>query len=166
MPASVVECFQRNGPAWITCLRHMRKDWRETGTAHPNCLQLICIVECSQLFHGREAEVNWYTGGNSYVTINPAVAVPGPGVYLAKAKFAHKKGEKGPSDDEEAGPEIPVASILQLTRLGTTGDFMTMANECKKTLGKKKFDLLKQMSVSYTHLRAHETGRSRMPSSA
>lgn len=76
------------------------------------------------------------------MTLKHSVAESGPGVYLAKAKFGNKSTL---SDDEEAGPEIPVASISSLTRLGTTGDFITMANESKTRISKKKYDLLKEM---------------------
>ena len=72
--------------------------------------QLIHVLTCSELLHGVEAEVNWYTGGNSYVTLPTAVAEKRPGVYLAKAKFIRFKD----FPEDEQGPERAVASISHL----------------------------------------------------
>ena len=82
--------------AWKACENLLRKSMEEI---RKGSFQLIHVLACSELLHGVEAEVNWYTGGNSYVTLPTAVAEERPGVYLAKAKFIRFKDI--PEDDSE-----------------------------------------------------------------
>ena len=105
--------------------------------------QLIHVLTCSELLHGVEAEVNWYTGGNSYVTLPTAVAEKRPGVYLAKAKFIRFKD----IPEDEQGPQTAAASISHLRWLGTRKEFMKIAQSpiCIKHTGKRKHDRLMEM---------------------
>lgn len=105
--------------------------------------QLIHLLACSQLMHGVEAEVNWYIGGNSYVTMPTAVADSRPGVYLAKAKFIGKKDI--PEDDQ--GPQAAIVSLTGLRWLGARNEFIRMAKKSYsiKYLGKNKHNRLMEM---------------------
>ena len=126
---------------WKACVRFLRKGRKEMRKAHPNSLQLLRIIECSDLMQGYEAEVNWYTGGNKIVTLPTAVAVAEPGVYLAKAKYIPMQD----LDEEDQGPQSPGASITCLRWLGTASEFIKMTKESQKALGKKKHDRLMEM---------------------
>ena len=108
--------------------------------------QLIHVLTCSELLHGVEAEVNWYTGGNSYVTLPTAVAEKRPGVYLAKAKFIRFKDFPEEPEDEQ-GPERAVASISHLRWLGARKEFMKIAKSPNsiKHIRKNKHEHLMEM---------------------
>ena len=105
--------------------------------------QLIHVIACSELMHGIEAEVDWYIGGNSYVTLPTAVAEKRPGVYLAKAKFLRFKD----FPEDEQGPQTAAASISRLRWLGARKEFMKMAKlpNVIKSIGKNKHRRLMEM---------------------
>ena len=125
---------------WGVCEKFIRKSVKEMCKGST---QLIHVIACSELLHGMEAEVNWYTGGNSYVTLPAAVAEAKPGVYLTRAKFNRMK--RLPEEDQ--GPDSPAASITHLRWLGTRGEFSRMAQWHKsgKNLGKQKQERLMEM---------------------
>ena len=110
----------REFKGWKVCKNLLRKSMKEI---RKGSFQLIHVLTCSELLHGVEAEVNWYTGGNSYVTLPTAVAEKRPGVYLAKAKFMRFKD----FPEDEQGPETAVASISRLRWLGARKEFMKIA---------------------------------------
>ena len=97
--------------------------------------QLIHVLACSELLHGVEAEVNWYIGGNSYVTLPPAVAPARPGVYLARVHLGL------------FGQGWTAASIKYLRWMGARKEFMKMAKlpNSIKYLGKNKHSRLMEM---------------------
>ena len=105
---------------WKVCKNLLRKSMKEI---RKGSFQLIHVLTCSELLHGVEAEVNWYTGGNSYVTLPTAVAEKRPGVYLAKAKFIRFKD----FPEDEQGPQTAAASISHLRWLGARKEFMKIA---------------------------------------
>ena len=126
---------------WKACVKFLRKDYKEMCNASRPSVQLLRITSCSELMHGFEAEVNWYTGGNEYVTLPTAVAEAKPGVYLAKTKWLRLKDFA----QDDVGPQTPVASIDHLRWLGTTRELMAMTKASRKELGKKKYDRLVEM---------------------
>ena len=126
---------------WKACVKFLRKDYKEMRKASPNSFQLLSITSCAELMHGFEAEVNWYTGGNEYVTLPTAVAEAEPGVYLAKAKSIRMQDLA----EEDQGPQTPAASITYLRLLGTATEFIKMTKESRKELGKKKQERLMEM---------------------
>ena len=126
----------KDASGWKACVKFVKASRHHRGQAQ----QLLRIIRCSQLMHGFEAEVNWYTGGNSYVTLPTAVAEAVPGVYLAKARFRLSKEAA-----RDKGPETPVASISHLRLLGTQKEFVKLAAECTGTLGKPQRGRLVQM---------------------
>ena len=125
---------------WDLCQRLLRKNLKEI---RKGSTQLIHVLVCSVLMHGIEADVNWYTGGNSYVTLPTAVAEKRPGIYLANAKFKRMKD----IPEEDQGPETAIASITRLRWLGARNDFLKVAKcpNSVKQLGKKKHDRLMEM---------------------
>jgi hypothetical protein len=129
---------------WNECVAFLRKDFKEMCNTSKDSYELIRVIEGTELMQGVQAEVNWFTGGNSYVTLSTAVAAKsfkGPGVYLAKVKWPPFVGE------EDWGPQTPLASICNLRWKGTNSYFEERANDAKvaKLLGKKKYDHLLQM---------------------
>ena len=137
---AVAETKPRVFKGWTVCEKLLRKSFKEIRTGSS---QLIHVLGCSALMHGFEAEVNWFTGGNSYVTLPTAVAERRPGVYWAKAKFTRTKEL---SEDDE-GPQTATASITHLRWLGARNEFMKMARlpNTIKDLGKKKHECLMEM---------------------
>ena len=101
----------RGFKGWKVCENILRQSMEHI---RKGSFQLIHVLTCSELLHGVEAEVNWYTGGNSYVTLPTVVTKKRPGVYLAKAKFMRFKD----FPEDEQGPETAVASISRLRWLG------------------------------------------------
>ena len=79
---------------WKVCKNLLRKSMKEI---RKGSFQLIHVLTCSQLLHGVEAEVNWYTGGNSYVTLPTAVAEKRPGAQntMKKSLFMAALGVVG-----------------------------------------------------------------------
>ena len=126
---------------WATLAEFLQKDSTEQRSESSDTTHLIHIISCSEVNRGFQAEVNWYTGGNGYVTLPNAVAEKKPGVYLAKAK--HMGWED--LDDEDRGPQTPSASITHLRRLGTRSQFVKMADEKGTAFGKKKYERLMEM---------------------
>ena len=116
--------------------------WR-TGEIRKGSTQLIHVLFCSVLMHGIEADVNWYTGGNSYVTLPTAVAENRPGIYLANAKFNRMKD----LPEEDQGPQTAIASITRLRWLGARNEFLKIATcpNSVRQLGKNKHDRLMEM---------------------
>ena len=125
---------------WTTAADFLRNDCKKLP-GPCQAVSLIHVISCSGLLHGVQAEVNWYTGGNGYVTLPNAIAEKKPGVYLAKAK--HMGWED--LDDEDRGPQTPSASITHLRRLGTRSQFVKMADEKGTAFGKKKYERLMEM---------------------
>lgn len=121
---------------WKACVKFLRNDRADCSKRAKS--QLIRVIACSALWHGMEAEVNWYTGGNAYVQLPTAVAVAMPGVYLVKATWSHVRGDDG-------GPDSPVASIDHLRWLGTALEILEMTEAFGKELGKKQYDRLVEM---------------------
>ena len=117
---------------WKVCKNLLRKSMKEI---RKGSFQLIHVLTCSELLHGVEAEVNWYIGGNSYVTLPPAVAEARPGVYLAKVYLGL------------FGQGFTAASIKRLRWLGARKEFMKMAKlpNSIKYLGKNKHSRLMEM---------------------
>ena len=130
----------REFKGWRVCKQLLRKSMKEI---RQGSFQLIHVLTCSELLHGVEAEVNWYTGGNSYVTLPTAVAEKRPGVYLAKAKFLRFKD----FPEDEQGPQTAAASISRLRWLGARKEFMKIAKSPNsiKHIGKNKHDHLMEM---------------------
>ena len=71
---------------WATLAEFLQKDSTEQRSESSDTTHLIHIISCSEVNRGFQAEVNWYTGGNSYVTLPNTVAERKPGLYLAKGK--------------------------------------------------------------------------------
>ena len=140
---AVAEKKPRESKGWKVCKNLLRKSMKEI---RKGSFQLIHVLTCSELLHGVEAEVNWYTGGNSYVTLPTAVAEKRPGVYLAKAKFIRFKDFPEEPEDEQ-GPERAVASISHLRWLGARKEFMKIAKSPNsiKHIGKNKHDHLMEV---------------------
>ena len=126
---------------WRACTKFL------SGTSEPKLRasnghdQLLRIIQSSHVLNGVEAEVNWYSGGNSYVALPASVAEVMPGVYLAKARFTPRRHHA----DDESGPQAKTASIWHLRLLGTAGEFITATKENRKTLGRTKTSRLIQM---------------------
>ena len=61
---------------WIALAEFLRKDREELNTECPNWgfQEPIHVISCSETMYGFLAEVKWYTGGSSYVTLPTAVA--------------------------------------------------------------------------------------------
>ena len=123
---------------WVAVAEFLRAEPRGDVS---NALQLIHVLSCSRLEVGFQAEINWYTGGNNYVTLPYAVVEKTPGVYFARAK--HIRWLDKPDEDE--GPETPSASISHLRWLGTRHQFLKAVKEKGRDFGKKKFALLMEM---------------------
>ena len=103
-------------------------------------MSLIHVIASSGLLHGFQAEVNWYTGGNGYVTLPTAMAVKKPGVYLVKAKHIRWLD----LSEEDQGPQTPSASITHLRWLGTRSQFVKMASERGREFGRKNMRSLRK----------------------
>ena len=128
------------------CVDFLRKAPSTSVPPSKDSFQLIRIIEGTKLMHGFQAEVNWYTGGNSYVTLPTAVAAKGfqgPGFYLAMTKWVRMKDVP----EEDWGPQTPVASICKLRWKGTDIYFRSILSDLltRKILGKKKYNRLLQM---------------------
>jgi hypothetical protein len=132
---------------WKSLEKFLRKDYKEMCNTKKDSFQLLRVIESRQRqVQGVEAEVNWYTGGNSYVTLPTAVAAngfQGPGFYLAMTKWVRMKDVP----EEDWGPKTPVASITDLRWKGTTWYFKEIAfsRRVLKALGKKKYNRLMEM---------------------
>ena len=140
--SAVAEKEPEGFKGWTTVAEFLRKDCKELpGPCHD--MSLIHVISSSGLLHGFQAEVNWYTGGNTYVTLPTAVAVAVKklGVYLAKAKHIRWLD----LSEEDQGPQTPSASITHLRWLGTRSQFVKVANERGREFGKKKLGLLMEM---------------------
>ena len=82
--------------------------------------------------------MNWYIGGNSIAELPTAVAGVTPGVYLVYATwYAPTVGPPG--------MHYITAGITMLRWLGTTSDFLEMAQASRKKLGMEKCDCLLNM---------------------
>ena len=125
---------------WTTAADFLRNDCKELP-GPCQAVSLIHVISCSGLLHGVQAEVNWYTGGNGYVTLPYAVALKKPGVYLAKANHIRFND----LSEEDQGPQTPCVSITHLRWLGTQSQFVKMASERGREFGKKKYALLMEM---------------------
>ena len=125
------ECFK----GWTIATEFLRQDCKEQRT------ELVHVISCSELMDGVQAEVNWYTGGNSYVTLPKTAAAKRPGVYLVKANHIQWMD----LSDEDQGPQTPSASITHLRWLGTRSQFVKVADARGVELGKKKVGLLTEM---------------------
>ena len=126
---------------WATLAEFLLKGTTKRQSESSDTTHLIHIISCSEVNRGFQAEVNWYTGGTSFVTLPNAVAEKKPGVYLAKAKHIRWLD----LDDEDRGPQTPSASITHLRRLGTRSQFVKMADEKGTAFGKKKYERLMEM---------------------
>ena len=126
---------------WITVAEFLRKDSKALSRDNQNCIQLIHVLSCAELSVGMQAEVNWYTGGNHYVTLPNAVTEKPPGIYFAKAKHIRWTD----LSEEDQGPQTPMASITNLRWLGTRRQFLKIAKERGREVGKKSFGLLMEM---------------------
>jgi hypothetical protein len=128
------------------CVAFLRKAPSTSVPPSKDSFQLIRIIEGTKLMQGFQAEVNWYTGGNSYVTLPTAVAAngfQGPGFYLAMTKWVRMKDVP----EEDLRPETPVASICKLRWKGTHHYFRSIISDvhARKVLGNKKVCRLLQM---------------------
>ena len=85
---------RRGFKGWKVCENLLRQSMEEI---RKGSFQLIHVLACSELLHGVEAEVNWYTGGNSYVTLPTAVAEKRPGAQntMKKSLFMAALGVVG-----------------------------------------------------------------------
>ena len=130
----------RGFKGWKVCENLLRQSMERI---RKGSFQLMHVLACSELMHGVDAEVNWFIGGNSYVTLPTAVAEKRPGVYLAKAKFIRTKD----IPEDEQGPQTAIASITCLRWLGSRNAFMKMATspKCIEKVGKSKHDRLMEM---------------------
>ena len=110
----------------------------------PNDFQLIHVISCSRNIHGFLADVNWYTGGNSYVTLPNITAEKKPGVYLVKAKRIQWHYQLW---------MVGFTSITHLRWLGTCSQCATIAKDKGTDLapyglswfGEKELELLMEM---------------------
>ena len=91
---------------WKVCKNLLRKSMKEI---RKGSFQLIHVLTCSELLHGVEAEVNWYTGGNSYVTLPTAVAEKRPGAQntMKKSLFMAALGVVGTWAEERVKHRDP-----------------------------------------------------------
>ncbi len=122
---------------WKACVKFLAKDYSEISKKPMDTVQLLCLISCSALVHGISAEVNWYIGGNSIVTLPAATAEAKPGAYLANTTWS----QFGAEDYSE----MPVASIDHLRWLGTASELMTMTRASRKELGNQKYARLVEM---------------------
>ena len=124
-------------------VRHMREKPKPIGEGRQNSVQLLAMISCSMLYHVCEADVNWYTGGNSYVSLpkSELSGGPGPGVYLAKTKILNKAAVADP----DFGPDAIAAEITNLRYLGTIDEFRKHTMESKAELGQRKYERLMEM---------------------
>ena len=127
---AVAEKKPRDFKGWKVCENLLHQSMEEIRKGP---FQLIHVLACSELLHGVEAEVNWYIGGNSYVTLPPAVAEVVPGVYLAKVYLGL------------FGQGFTAASITRLRWLGARKEFMKMAKLPNSIIGKDKHGRLMEM---------------------
>ena len=86
---AVAEKKPRESKGWKVCKNLLRKSMKEI---RKGSFQLIHVLTCSAC-----AEVNWYTGGNSYVTLPTAVAEKRPGAQntMKKSLFMAALGVVG-----------------------------------------------------------------------
>ena len=145
---------------WITLGKFLRGDCKELRWVCPDwgSLQLIHVISCSRVgvhvsptWHDFVADVNWYTGGYSTVTLPTAVAEKKTGVYLARAK--HIRWHYPPS-------LARLASITNMRWLGTRDQIVKMANERGRDLDKNQLQLLIEM----LSVNSVSTARSEIPS--
>ena len=59
---------------WATLAEFLLKDSTKRQSESSDTTHLIHIISCSEVNRGFQAEVNWYTEGNGYVTLPNAVA--------------------------------------------------------------------------------------------
>ena len=100
------------------------------------------------MIHGIEADVNWYIGGNAFVTVaapHSRGAWRCPGVVVAKTTFLQVRD----LDGDDVGPHTIHARISNIRWLGYTDEFMAMTRASRKELGKKKYDRLMEMMTFY-----------------
>ena len=144
--AAAAEAFNIYNPHWHKCWKLLQK-----GTeAYQD--ELLQVNACASLPEGMTAEVNWYRGGSACVEM--ARSTPcAPGVYLAKTRwFGGLRGaEELPRTvrtGRERGPDVPVARIKSMRRLGTTAEVMHMAQACRKELGWMKHSRILEMCTT------------------
>ena len=70
-----------------------------------------------------------------------------PGVYTG---ICHPLWDRV-ADEEDAGPQTPVAGITQLRWLGTTRDFIKFAKESRSDLGEQRYARLMEMLQAGPH---------------
>ena len=140
----------KDHPGWKACMRMLpdtRQRQRQKHRASHKGLQLFHIKECSELMHGMEANVAWYTGGREAVTLPEEDEEAAPGVYTG---ICHPLWDRV-ADEEDAGPQTPVAGITQLRWLGTTRDFIKFAKESRSDLGEQRYARLMEMLQAGPH---------------
>jgi hypothetical protein len=141
---------RQDDPGWKACMRILPDTRQERGQkrrASHKGLQLFRILECSQLMHAMEANVAWYTGGLEAVTLPEEDEEAAPGVYTGNS---HPLQDRV-ADEEDAGPQTPVAGITKLQWLGTARDFIKFTEESRSDLGEQRYADLMEMLQAGPH---------------
>ena len=123
---------------WTALAEFLRRDREELNTECPNWgfQEPIHVISCSETMYGFLAEVKWYTGGSSYVTLPTAVAEKKPGVYLARAKNIRW---------HYPATLAGLQSIAHLRFLGTRSEIVKMADAKGRDLANEELELLMEM---------------------
>ena len=125
---------------WANVVEFLSRCGKQRGQDGASTKELIHIISCDRVNNEIQAEVNWYTGGNHYVTLT-AFAVKSPGVYFAQARHVPWTD----LSEEDQGPQTPCATISHLRWLGTRRQFLNAAHKKKKDIGKKTLTSLIDM---------------------
>ena len=142
------DAIRFNSDGWKACVKFLGQDYKSMCDTRKPSYQLLHVNAYESMLHGIEADVNWYIGGNAYVTITAPQSRGAwrcPGVVLAKTKFLQVRD----LHDADVGPHTIHARISNIRWLGYTNEFAAMTVASRKELGKKKYDRLMEMLTFY-----------------